>query len=454
MSRVKTISNSKTTQSSLQNYISRNCDLEGQWKDVNGMACSIDQDRLLKSRGKSHRTNSNSAKKKSHVIWIPSSLHIACLVIGMINLSVFIHIHKFYSVNEPTHLDLLPVTNVIEESELDYYNIENLELAWKGEVSNDEVDWSAYEKIHIVVAHCDKDLSWLNQFTRGRIRGLKKSIETITVFSKCGNKVTGVPKYSKVINLPNVGRCDHTYAHWMAQYSDDVNNFHENDVIFFIKDNPYQTRNGHWRMFNEMLGQAITNGFSCALRANYMIQLRELDPSVFHYWNLVKTFNYKTTYQRQGGQELQSNPFGSWGVELNIKDQAHVEPQIGSSNKFASEYLNLESWRDAMGINPPKTFMPVCYGGVFATTIKRIRIEADLWPRIEKSLSRTDNLEEGHFAERSWASALMKPLSDEGIQAIESRLDDTPCQNYHVPKLRQYFKDRCGTLIHNKTLHY
>ena len=450
MSRVVTI-RSKTVTQNQHKYPSRSYEVEFQQNFANDRTLSSIDNGLYKGG------LFQSTRRKQKTRWVNWMFTFLCILIGMVNLSICINIHQHYYDYLPTHTDLSPEdTNIVEikseshtENEpIEYYQLDNLELAWRGEIERDALV-RGFGKIYLVVSHCDKDLSWLDQFTRGRIKGKNKTIESITVFSKCGNKVTGVPRYAKVVNMPNVGRCDHTYAHWMAQYGTDEN-FKDNDVIFFVKDNPYQTRQGHWRMFNDMLRQTVTNGFSCALRPNYMIQFRELDPSIFHLWDLVKTFNYKTEYQRQGGQSLSSASNGSWGIDLKVNENNNGETQEG---EFISQYLNLESWQDAMGINAPKPFMPVCYGGVFSTTIKQIRKGSGLWPRIEKSLSRTDNLEEGHFAERSWAAMLMKPLSNEGIQAIDSRLDDAACRNFYELKLRQYFADRCGTLIHNRTLH-
>ena len=44
----------------------------------------------------------------------------------------------------------------------------------------------------------------------------------------------------------------------------------------------------------------------------------------------------------------------------------------------------------------------------------------NIWKRIELSLSRGNNIEEGHFAERSWAGLLAYPLADEQVQLLES----------------------------------
>lgn len=57
-----------------------------------------------------------------------------------------------------------------------------------------------------MISHCDGDLHWLKDYTAGF------TIATVTVMSKCGQAVVGAPLKAKIQTLPNVGRCDHSYA--------------------------------------------------------------------------------------------------------------------------------------------------------------------------------------------------------------------------------------------------
>ena len=381
------------------------------------------------------QTGVNTSKRKIHdpfsaLTWIGSTLLVTYI---MVHTSICVHTHQKYSIGHLTDIDLAPeavgrsllrsvtAVNKLSVNEVQdwktteslssdkFFNIDNIELSWRGEVKDADKVKSGWKNIHLVVSHCDKDLGWLDQFTRGRTRGKNRTIKSFTVFSKCGNEVTNTPKYAKIVNLPNVGRCDHTYAHWMANYISDE--FDDDDVVYFVKDNPYQTRNGDWRRFNEMLGQSVVNGFSCALRANYGLvgYFDNLDPSLFHFWDLLKTFNYKKTYQRQGGVKYESA--GPWGSNMKSQEQnKEVGEQMPKQEPFISQYKNLEEWQNEMGFVTQKPFTPVCYGGVFAAKVRQIRNNKHLWPKIESNLARADNLEEGHFAERSWAGKLF-PLT-------------------------------------------
>jgi hypothetical protein len=87
---------------------------------------------------------------------------------------------------------------------------------------------------HIVVSHCDKSLDWLWQHIEKTKQQLSSSslslflllqnVKSVTIFSKCGQegtilqqqqqeKTTITNTMAKVIVLPNVGRCDHSYAY-------------------------------------------------------------------------------------------------------------------------------------------------------------------------------------------------------------------------------------------------
>eukprot|EP00957_Ditylum_brightwellii_P154118 11728886-Ditylum_brightwellii.AAC.1 len=88
---------------------------------------------------------------------------------------------------------------------------------------------------------------------------------------------------------------------------------------------------------------------------------------------------------------------------------------------FQSKYANLEAWWDDMGMhdvtmNVP--FIPVCYGGVFAIQTSLISGKKHWLEKIEHSLERKDNIEEGHFAERTWVALFSKPLVPNQVLAL------------------------------------
>ena len=91
-----------------------------------------------------------------------------------------------------------------------------------------------------------------------------------------------------------------------------------------------------------------------------------------------------------------------------------ASPQ-GSSGPFQSKYKHMRAWMQDVGIAEllkNQTVVRVCYGGAFLTTYSQTVLPASrTWQKIEASLARGESIEEGHFAERSWAALLSTPLT-------------------------------------------
>jgi len=140
--------------------------------------------------------------------------------------------------------------------------------AWEGDVSQETIDsviamHNHRVPVHVVISHCDKPLDWIaSKFNADYVY-----LKNITIISKCGNEVVGAPNYEyvKVISLPNVGRCDHSYAYFISHSVLESNV--DNDVIFFIKDNDYQVKK--WRSMKSMLALAYRNGIACATKEKF-----------------------------------------------------------------------------------------------------------------------------------------------------------------------------------------
>ena len=77
----------------------------------------------------------------------------------------------------------------------------------------------------------------------------------------------------------------------------------------------------------------------------------------------------------------------------------------------------------------------VCYGGAFAATRASIRqTSAASWRSLAASLERGDNIEEGHFMERTWAALLSEPPSSSTGEALRQAascvIQDRPWQGF------------------------
>jgi len=90
----------------------------------------------------------------------------------------------------------------------------------------DENAYLLKKKIHFVISHCNANLNWISDFTKGF------DISSIHVVTKCGKEVEGAPTSAAIEKMPNVGRCDHTYAHYITTIMDQkVKKGEESDSI-------------------------------------------------------------------------------------------------------------------------------------------------------------------------------------------------------------------------------
>jgi hypothetical protein len=229
------------------------------------------------------------------------------------------------------------------------------------------------------VSHCIHDLDWLSSF----VHGVDVPVD-FTIISKCGAPVVGAPKISKIIRLPNVGRCDHSYAYWLAHENVYISADEEDKVaVVFLKDdvswsNLHQV--GDWQTLRELLQVSSVRGFACGVEpSKFGIEEDMLSLSLYHKWSHLADFGMKTYSRTREG----------------YRDQ--------EKSVFKADFESLGDWvYNTVGIEVAQSFgtvLPVCYGGVFAATAANInKRNVTIWENIERSLARGDNIEEGHFA--------------------------------------------------------
>ena len=98
------------------------------------------------------------------------------------------------------------------------------------------------------------------------------------------------------------------------------------------------------------------------------------------------------------------------------------------SQQFQSSVRPLGAWlKQTMGIDlAERTLWPVCYGGLFGATKKTIhRTSRTSWEQMRDSLTRGDNIEEGHYAERSWLGLLSQPLTESHERKLQGAATGT-----------------------------
>lgn len=271
------------------------------------------------------------------------------------------------------------------------------------------------KKVHIVISHCKNDLSWVSNVSNE----IEHHIESIHVITKCGENVTGVPNITTVERLPNIGRCDHSYAYYLHNILDQkIEKGEENEsVVLFLKDdisedNKHQI--GSLVPIQSMIDTASsTNGFACRLQPGihnpgqeslkrYVAPGRPLySYSAYHHTSTLMTFTMNEYERNQKG--------------YNVSNEV----------KFRSNFTNIGEFFGDLGDLSMQKLVPLCYGGVFAASVSNIkRQDSSVWQKLETILSRGDNIEEGHYAERSWAMLLSLPLEDYKLDALLQYTDN------------------------------
>jgi len=289
----------------------------------------------------------------------------------------------------------------IDRTYVDDLNIDDL---WLGRVSDERLEIerkrNKKHKISLVVSHCDLPVDWI--WKKSSQEGIK--FESVHIYSKCDKPVVGAPPEAKIIRLPNVGRNDHSFAYHM-NHMDDHTDHSDDEIIFFMKDNQYRLVEKDpaysktiRRSMSTLIDIASVNGFGC------FEQLEQL-------LNIYPSFYYDATYLY--------NFYSKFGY---VRTQRDLNTEV----RFKSEYELFEDWMEELGTFLPQPFCPVCLGGMFSTTYSQIKQRENVWGKMEMTLSRGDNIEEGHFAERSWAALLSKPLSTPAKLELKAKMTHHP----------------------------
>ena len=187
------------------------------------------------------------------------------------------------------------------------------------------------------------------------------------------------------MTLPNVGREGHSYAYHIEKnykYVLESKESNGSDIVMFLKDNGID-RHMRKNPIDLVLSNALGSGFGCV-----SVGVFDNCPYVKKIW----------TMQHMREELLET---------LELKD--YQEKDRDSNEAFKTDkYTSFKHWAEEMKIIiPASETMPVCYGGHFAAQKKQfLNQPEEVWHNIVESLSRADNLIEGHYAERTWATIL------------------------------------------------
>jgi len=198
-------------------------------------------------------------------------------------------------------------------------------------------------RVELVVAYCSASLKELALDMALIQADPHLKLNRVTIYSKCGVTVneelsemarqTATPV--RLIHLPNVGRCDHTYAHHLATHYD---TFDDTDVIVFVKDSHIAHSRGRTKVSLEQLVRHATEhpvGFACG---RYMFPKRR----GLHFTNVavwpdmmwMKMTAYKTSWDQHARlreKEIQS------GANASVMDDT-------TTVSFEAPDANLGRW--------------------------------------------------------------------------------------------------------------
>jgi len=313
---------------------------------------------------------------------------------------------------------------------------------WTGEQQrNPALELEYVQKIEIVLAYCQSDVSWLTDELVHYVQSYRRESDNdndvpelkITILSKCGN-TNSIPDFAndineqllldldetptptptsdsetaesntvqvkvdlEIVNLINKGGCDLAYLHYINRYNTEHSAASAaNTIVVFLKDSPRTKKSlhqiGRWRTVPEMISYAAQGEFICGIKTS-------CQKSVFHDSVIMKKYTLPN-YTRHGDASLS-------GEDFNVS-------QYKNLNDFMKRELN---WR-----LPNEELTEICYGGTFAVPASRLFAD----PILEKDLKHFEQiLLDGppmsiveHFAERLWAAFLANPLNEKDTATV------------------------------------
>ena len=182
----------------------------------------------------------------------------------------------------------------------------------------------------------------------------------------------------KFINLPNVGRIDHTLTHHILE---------------------------HWEILPDILISLPGSILMCMKKGSYLSAImKRVNNSIYRYGGFYSprfrkvppSINYSIDdYQAEGLCNRNGNAF------------------------IKSEYPDFQTWKKAIIDDRPIHYQ--AYRGMFAVCKENIQyIKKEIYENLLQSLSVGDNIENGHFAERIWAHLFRQYSFDTKVEQTET----------------------------------
>jgi len=217
--------------------------------------------------------------------------------------------------------------------------------------------------IQLVISRYNENLEWINEDPYNRYENIIYNKSDNSDFSKS-------KKTKKIVSLPNVGRCDHTYLYHVVKNYDNLANI---TVFLPGSANMENKKDKSSRLLNEI----ETNNQNVFLCSKYENVQEEFYDFQLESWKASDEKNSALNPEMKLDR-AKIRPFGKW-----------------FSDKFND--LKIEY---------------VSYYGIFSVNKKEIlQHPKSYYENLIKDLETSSNPEAGHFFERSWV-AIFHPMTE------------------------------------------
>ena len=302
-----------------------------------------------------------------------------------------------------------------------------------------EVPLTSPRSVAAVLSFCTGELDWLHDELTGKMVLLRE----LTIYSKCGRRDVAEQfltefrgaRVSAVIELPNVGRVDHTFAYHMANLP--VNSDPQ-EVIIFLKDTFF---NVHQRGLTPVPVHVFIKhaaspfGFGCGLDTEESLVLQSPTTHDLSRTRVLKFIWGRRVGELDGKNCVKRKPTSASDMTLAQRTSWHITSEVEKFTLASYErnmhkygraddasffsHSSFSEWLTSNGIRLPEPVTPVCYGGSFAVKTANVLNARQAASKMLRSLSRGDNILEGHFAERTWAGLLSSALPRNILHEID-----------------------------------
>ena len=234
-------------------------------------------------------------------------------------------------------------------------NSKNSVLPW----FNKDLDYTL--DINIVVSRFNEDLNWINKEPFNRY--------PIICYNKGSNDNFKILSHHKIINVPNIGKCDHTYLYHIINNYDTLSEY----IIFLPGSNDV-----HYKLSKSK------NLINHIEYYKELVNIGTFTPSIKNKFRNFKLDTYKTTYKNNyllnnntKIQKSETRPFGVW-----------------YDKHFNELEINFYTW-----------------WGIFAISKKIIHQHPkEYYEKFLEEFKDDPNPEVGHYIERAWF-AIFYPLN-------------------------------------------